>query len=118
MRQRITRDRPLTDEERLKYRDIRQQIAAELPDIRRRAQAAKPRVLLKHLLHTLKQERERQGLSLADVNARSGIDSSTLREIESDDDPNVSISTLLRYADAIGKTLTVQIEDCSPTPGI
>ncbi|MEX2317899.1 MAG: helix-turn-helix transcriptional regulator [Pirellulales bacterium] len=110
---RINRGRPLSDEERLKYREIRRQVADELPEIKRRARVAKPRILLKRVLHALKQERERQGLSLADVNERTGIDRSSLSKIENDQDPNVTMNTLLRYADAIGKTLLVQIDDCT-----
>ena len=33
----ITRQQPLTDEEAARYQRVREQIAAELPDIRRRA---------------------------------------------------------------------------------
>lgn len=115
MGRRLTRDRPLTDEEKLKYRAIRRQVADELPDLTRRARAAKPRILLKRVLQALKDEREKQGLSLADVNERTGIDRGSLSKLENDQDPNVTMNTLLRYADAIGKTLTVQIEDQSST---
>ena len=87
------------------------QVAAELPDIRRRAQSAKPRILLKCAVKTLKEERQRQGLSLADVKARSGIDRSTLSKLENDEDPNVTMNTLMRYAQAVGKTVLVQLED-------
>jgi DNA-binding Xre family transcriptional regulator len=113
MGQRITRDRRLTDEEAERYQRIREQIANELPDIKRRAQRAKPRILLKHVLKTLKEERQRRGLSLADVNARSGIDRGTLSKLENDEDPNVTMNTLLRYAQAIGKTVLVQLEDAT-----
>ena len=80
----ITRQQPLTDEEAARYQRMREQIAAELPDIRRRAQAGKPRILLKHVLGNLRQERQRLGLSLADVNARSGIDRGTLSKLENE----------------------------------
>ena len=114
---RTNRDRRLTDEEKLKYREIRRQVAEELPDIKRRAKAAKPRILLKRVLHALKEERERQGISLADLNERTGIDRGSLSRMENDEDPNVTMNTLLRYADAIGKTLVVQIDDCSIAAG-
>ena len=117
MGQRITRNRPLTEVEKLRYRQIRSQIAEELPDIKRRARAAKPRILLKQVLQALKQERERQGLSLADVNEKTGIDRGSLSKLENDNDPNVTMNTLLRYAEAIGKTLTVQIEDAGVATG-
>jgi len=113
MAKRSLRERRLTDEEVERYRRIREQVAAELPDIRRRTQSAKPRILLKCAVKTLKQERQRQGLSLADMNARSGIDRSTLSRLENDDDPNVTMNTLMRYAQAVGKTVLVQLEDVS-----
>ena len=117
MGQRITRSRALSEEEKLKYREVRRQIADELPDIKRRARVAKPRILLKQVLQALRQERERQGLSLADLNERMGIDRGSLSKLENDEDPNVTMNTLLRYAEAIGKTLTVQIEDHSVITG-
>jgi DNA-binding Xre family transcriptional regulator len=118
MGQRITRNRALTEEEKLRYGEIRRQIADELPEIKRRAQAAKPRILLKQVLHALRIERERQGLSLADLNERTGIDRGSLSKLENDEDPNVTMNTLLQYAEAIGKTLTVQIEDQNVISGI
>lgn len=113
MGKRISRERRLTDEEVERYRRIRGQVASELPDIRQRARAAKPRILFKHVLKILKEERERQGLSLADVKARSGIDRSTLSKLENEEDPNVTMNTLMRYAQAVGKTVLVQLEDVS-----
>ena len=113
MERRILRKRRLTDEEADRYRRIRQQVAAEWPEIRRRAKAAKPRILFKHVLKILKEERQRQGLSLADVKVRSGIDRGTLSKLENEEDPNVTMNTLMRYAEAVGKTILVQLEDAS-----
>jgi len=107
------RERQLTDEEAERYDQIRRQVAAEMPEIRRRAEAAKPRILFKCVLKTLKEERQRQGLSLADVNARSGIDRGTLSKLENEEDPNVTMNTLMRYAEAVGKTILVQLDDAS-----
>ena len=114
MGKRIIRNRPLTDEETEHYQRIREQIAAELPDIRRRARAAKPRILLKHVLKKLREERQRRGLSLADINARSGIDRGTLSKLENEEDPNVTMNTLMRYAEAVGKVILVQLEEEVP----
>lgn len=114
MERRITRDRRLTDAEAERYQRIRQQVAGELPDIRRRAKAAKPRILLKHVLKKLREERQRQGLSLADLNARSGIDRGTLSKVENDDDPNVTMNTLMRYAQAVGKAIFVELDEDAP----
>ena len=112
---RITRSRRLTDDEKDRYRKIRGQVAAELPEIKRRAKLAKPRILLRQVLVALKDERQRQGLSLADLNERSGIDRGTLSKLENDGDPNVTMNTLLRYAEALGKSILVQLEDVAAT---
>lgn len=113
MGKRITRGRPLTDQEAEQYRQVREQVAADLPEIRRQAQAAKPRILLKHVLRALKEERGRQGLSLADLQHRTGIDRATLSKLENDEDPNVTMNTLLRYAEGVGKTVLVQLADAA-----
>jgi predicted transcriptional regulator len=114
MGKRITRDRRLTEEEGDRYQRIRDQVAGELADIRRRAKAAKPRIFLKHVLKKLREERQRQGLSLADINARSGIDRGTLSKLENEDDPNVTMNTLMRYAEAVGRVVLVQLEEDVP----
>jgi DNA-binding Xre family transcriptional regulator len=113
MGERILRKRPLNREEAERYGRIRAQLDAEWPELRRRALAAKPRVLFKHVLRSLKAERLRQGLSLADVKERSGIDRGTLSKLENEDSPNVTMNTLMRYASALGKTLCVQLEDAA-----
>ncbi len=53
------------------------------------------------------------GLSLADVNDRSGIDRGTLSKLENDEDPNVTMNTLIRYAEALGKVILVQLDDAT-----
>ncbi len=116
MGKRITRNRPLTDEEAEHYRRIREQVDVELPDMRRRAKAAKPRVLLKHVLKELREERQRQGLSLADIQERSGIDRGALSKLEIDGDPNVTMNTLMRYTQAVGRVILVQLDEDSPEP--
>ena len=113
MGERIRRDRRLTAEEAEHYQRIREEVAAELPDIQKRARAAKPRILLKHVLKQLREERLRQGLSLADVSTRSGIDRSTLSKLENEDDPNVTMNTLMRYAEAVDRVILVQLENAS-----
>ncbi|NQU21123.1 MAG: helix-turn-helix transcriptional regulator [Candidatus Nealsonbacteria bacterium] len=111
MGKRITRDRRLTEAEKARYGKIREQIAEELPEIRQRAKVARRRILLKQLLKALKEERQRQGMSLGDLKQRSGIDRGSLSKLENDPDPNVTVNTLLKYAEAVGKTITVQLED-------
>jgi DNA-binding Xre family transcriptional regulator len=111
MGKRISRNRRLTNEEKAKYQMVRQEIAQELPDIKRRGKAAKQRILLKQVLKALKEERQRQGMSLRALNERTGIDRGSLSKLENDPDPNITLNTLMRYAEALGKTITVQLED-------
>ena len=111
MARRLRRDRRLTDDEKDRNRIVRQQIAEELPDIKRRGRQAKQRLLLKQLLKALRAERQEQGISLADLKQRTGIDRGTLSKMENDDDPNVTMNTLLRYAEAVGKTIAVELQD-------
>lgn len=60
---------------------------------------------LRVLMHALKTAREQQGLSLADVAERSGIDKAALSRLETGAQTNPTIDTLWRYAYALGKDL-------------
>lgn len=111
MGKRITRNRRLTDEEKGKYGKIREQVAEELPEIQRRGKELKQRVLLRQVLKALKEERRRQGMSLRALNERTGIDRGSLSKLEDNPDPNVTVNTLMKYAEAVGKTIAVQLED-------
>ena len=51
---------------------------------------------------------------VADINARSGIDRGTLSKLENEEDPNVTMNTLMRYAEAVGKVILVQLEEEVP----
>lgn len=59
----------------------------------------------------LRRYRELAGLSLGDVASRSGIDKASLSRLENGLYPNPTIGTLARYARAIGKRLTLNLED-------
>jgi hypothetical protein len=61
-------------------------------------------------LTTLKQERERRGLSLTDVSERSGLDKGMLSRLENGKILNPTVATLWRYADAIDMTLKLSAE--------
>jgi DNA-binding XRE family transcriptional regulator len=63
------------------------------------------------LLRELKTAREAQGLSLADVTARTGMDRSALSKLETGRRPNPTLETLVRYAEAVGKRLVVSLAD-------
>jgi DNA-binding XRE family transcriptional regulator len=109
---RTTRDRRLTVEEAAKYRAIRQQIDAELPElVARHHERVAGLDQLHGLLQQLKAAREEKGLSLADVTERTGMDRSALSKLETGQRPNPTIDTLVRYADAVGKRLIVTLAD-------
>ena len=107
-----------TDDERNRHATIRDQIMSELPEIRNRAQARlalikKEGTPLRQILGALRAERQRQGLSLSDIYERSGIDRSALSRLENNEDPNPTIATLERYAEAIGKQMVVLLSESS-----
>jgi predicted transcriptional regulator len=57
---------------------------------------------LRAMLAELKRHRQRQGLSLADVAERSGMDRSAVSRLENGVYVNPTVDTLYRYAEAIG----------------
>jgi DNA-binding XRE family transcriptional regulator len=63
------------------------------------------------LLHNLRQEREKAGLSLTEVAERSGMDKSTLSKLESGKQTNPTLDTILRYVKALGKEVRWQLVD-------
>ncbi|MBV7338034.1 helix-turn-helix transcriptional regulator [Chloroflexi bacterium TSY] len=106
--------RAATTEEKARHAQIREQIQAELPEIEQRgreklAEAIHQGVEIQHITALLKAERLKQGLSLSDLNERTNIDRSTLSKLESNTDANPTISTLVRYAEAIGKKVVVTL---------
>ncbi|MFO0890021.1 MAG: helix-turn-helix transcriptional regulator [Isosphaeraceae bacterium] len=62
-------------------------------------------------LASLRTERERQGLSLADMAERTGLDRATLSKLETGKLANPTLATLRRYAQALGKRLSWAMED-------
>jgi hypothetical protein len=57
----------------------------------------------------LKRERQRQGLTLSEVSDRSGLDIGLLSRLENGKIVNPTLATLWRYADALGRTVTLDI---------
>lgn len=109
---RITRDRRLTPEEAAKYKAIRDQVAAELPDlVARHHERVAALDQVDELLKQLRAAREEKGLSLADLTDLTGMDRSALSKLETGQRPNPTMETLVRYADAVGKRLVVSLTD-------
>ena len=107
---RRSRGRYLTDEEAAKYDTIRGQVEEEFAD---RIKKPTRSPVVQEAITALRQAREAQGLSLADVRDRTGIERSALSRLENET-PNVTIRTLERYAEALGKRLVIEIADAGP----
>ena len=61
------------------------------------------------LLAGLREAREAQGLSLADVEKRAGFGLAQLSRLETDFTANPTVDTLQRYAEALGMKLVIQL---------
>ena len=110
--QRITRHRRLSPEEAAKYREIREQVTEELPDlIARHHERLIALDQLGDLVQQLKAAREKQGLSLSDLTRLTGMDRSALSKLETGQRLNPTVGTLVRYAEAVGKRLVVSLEN-------
>jgi DNA-binding phage protein len=108
--------RKTTPEERVRHARIREDVKAHLPEMRAEAQEALENAMKTGLsprpaILTLKRERKRQGLSFADMKARSGIDRASACRLENSPDANPTINTLERYAKALGKKLLIVLAD-------
>jgi len=107
---RITRDRRLSPEEAARYREVRDQVAQELPElITRHSERLVALDQLTELIQKLKAAREEKGLSLADLTRLTGMDRSALSKLETGQRLNPTVETLVRYADAVGKRLVVSL---------
>ena len=107
---RVIRNRRLTREEAAGYKDIREKISKELPDlIDRHNQRMAALDQLQDLLLQLKAAREAKGLSLSDLTELTGMDRSALSKLETGQRANPTVDTLVRYAEAVGKRLVVSL---------
>lgn len=112
---RIIRDRRLNADEAAKYREIREQVAQELPDlIARHHQRMAALERIGELLKQLRSARERRGLSLTEISERSGVDESALSNLENGEMSDPTVETLVRYADAIGMRLELFLVEAAP----
>jgi DNA-binding phage protein len=68
---------------------------------------------VRELVAALRAERERKGLSLADVAKRSGIDRAAVHKLEIGLNKNPTVGTLTRYADALGMRIAWDLESLS-----
>ena len=109
---RVTRNRRLTAEESAKYKEIRERVAEELPDLISRHHTRLTALdQLDELLIQLKAAREERGLSLSDLTDLTGMDRSAISKLETGQRPNPTVETIVRYAEAVGKHLVVSLID-------
>jgi ribosome-binding protein aMBF1 (putative translation factor) len=98
---RASRHNPEADADREQFREaIREEVPPAVPD---------PSLL--ETLAALRVERERQGLSLADVAERTQMDKATLSKLETGKVLNPTYLTIRTYARALGKQVAWRIED-------
>ncbi|MEX0702944.1 MAG: helix-turn-helix transcriptional regulator [Planctomycetales bacterium] len=109
---RITRKQPVSPEEAARYDRIREQVAADLPELIERHHARTATLDQLHdLLAQLRAAREERGLSLSDLTDLTGMDRSALSKLETGQRANPTVETLVRYAEAVGKRLVVSLAD-------
>ena len=70
---------------------------------------------VKVLIHELKKAREAAGLTLAVVSKLTGMDQATLSRLENGRQPNPTVDTLWRYANAVGRQLVLTHTDAVAT---
>lgn len=107
--------RELTPEEKQRWQRAREEVAGERAGILaegRRIKTARKRaeVAIRDAFKLLKAERQALGLSLSDVEAKSGIGRAALSRLENETEPNPTVVTLTRYAEALGKQLVVDFK--------
>ena len=125
----VTRDRYLTPKEAAEYREqikVAEEVVREVLARRKAAsetgglpEASGPGsvydlVELNRFVAALRQAREAQGLSLADLSERTGIDRSALSKLENRKNLNPTFATLARYADAVGQRITLGLTSAEP----
>ena len=112
--ERVSRGRKLTPQEAARYRQLRADIESEKPaiDSQIRAQLAEQRELAA-VFAELKQVRQALGLSLADIQERTGIDRSALCKLENGQRANFTLDTVRKYAQAVGKRVLLTVADAT-----
>jgi hypothetical protein len=125
MAKRVQKKGGWTPEDRARHKAIREKFQQEKPTLEQLVASGEynePVTTaeyfgLRGAVATLRAAREAAGLSLADVEARSGIDKATLSRLETGQNINPTVGTLARYAAALGKRLALRVEDGSAGGG-
>lgn len=104
--------RELTPDEKRRWIQAKDEAEREKEEIlakARRIKAARNKVNLavREAMKALKAERQAQGLSLSDVEKKTGIGRAALSRLENETELNPTVVTLTRYAEALGKEVVV-----------
>ncbi len=110
---RIHRD--LTPDEQQRWNRANAEVESDQAEIlakARRIKAARARVnvAVREAMKALKLQRQAQGLSLSDVEKRTGISRAALSRLENETELNPTVVTLTRYAEALGKEVVVNFK--------
>ncbi|HTU93029.1 MAG TPA: helix-turn-helix domain-containing protein [Gemmataceae bacterium] len=103
-------ERARTPEEIVRHKAIRERFQKEKPSLEQLVESGEYNeplpmgeyLSIRQAVFALKKAREAAGLSLADVAQRCAIDDAALSRIESGQHINPTVSTLCRYAHALG----------------
>lgn len=114
--------RKLTDKQKAGYADVSRKIEAEFPPGKARLPrengseppAAGEYFDLRRIVAELKKAREAQGLSLRDIQERTGIERSAISRIENGENVNPTINTLTRYARAVDRLIEIRLREPQP----
>ena len=98
--QNLSRGRKVTAEEASRYQEIRDQALEEIPPAATN--------VVRQAIGKLREIRERQGLSLADIEEQTGMTRANLCRLENEG-RNVQLRTLERYARALGCRIEIQL---------
>src|SRR5687767_14427904 len=102
-----------TPEEAARLRELRERLQSEKPTpedliARSGVHVLQGQVLLLFRVgHWLREERTRQGLSLAELATKTGIDEASLSRLETGRNLNPTVDTLYRVGMALGKEMTL-----------
>lgn len=115
---RVQKETNWTAEDRARHKAIREKFQTEKPSLEQLVASGEynePMALGDYLsvcqaIAALKKAREIAGLSLTDVAERSGIDRAQLSRIENGQHMNPTVSTLSRYAHALGMRWVWRLE--------
>ena len=110
--ERVSRGRTLTPEEADRYRQLRADIERDKPMINAEIhhQLAEQRELSR-VFAELKDCRHALGLSLENIQERSGIEVSELAKLEDGHPTNLTLDMIRSYAQAVGKRILVTVAD-------